>query len=71
MCSARIDSLDTYPEPHVSLRQLARYWQVDRRTVRKWIDNGQLPAIRLAPTVWRIKIEDARAFERSALMRAS
>jgi excisionase family DNA binding protein len=66
MCSAHIESLDTYAEPHVSLRQLARYWQVDRRTVRKWIESGLLPAKKLGPTIWRIRIEDARAFDSTA-----
>lgn len=71
MCSARIDSLDTYAEPHVSLRQLALYWQVDRRTLRKWIENGDLPATRLSTKVWRIRTHDAKVFESTARLRAS
>jgi hypothetical protein len=60
-----IRDLETHPQPLVTVEQLARYWQVHPRTVRRAIYKRALAAIRLGSAgPLRIRIEDARKFGR-------
>ena len=63
--------LQSHSEPYVTVAELAEYWLVGRKQIYKQIDAGTLPAIRLGPRLLRIRTYDARAFERSANMRAA
>ena len=48
------------PEPLLSVRQVAEWTNVNRATVRKWIDAGTLPATRLPHGEFRIQRRDVR-----------
>ena len=65
-----LKDLQLHSEPYVTVAELADYWLVGRKQIYKQIDAGTLPAIRLGPRLLRIRTSDARAFERSANMRA-
>ena len=64
--ASEIEDLRTYPEPYVTLSQLARYWRVSGRRLRRHIESGALPAIRIGPRLLRISTADARRFEQVA-----
>ena len=66
-----LKDLQSHPEPYVTVAELAEYWLVGRKQIYKQIEAGTLPAIRLGPRLLRIRTVDARAFERSANMRAA
>lgn len=55
-------------EPHrpefFTVAQLAVRWQVNPRTVRRWIDEGKLAAVRVGDLV-RVPAEAVLAFESS------
>ncbi len=57
----RIDDLKTWFPAHVSARQLAEYWQVERATVYHWIASGKLKAT-MVVGCWRIRTDEARLF---------
>lgn len=61
MALPRIDNLTTWFPAHVSPRQLADYWQVDKTTVYHWIASGKLKATKVVGS-WRIKTDEARLF---------
>ena len=65
-----VKDLQSHLESYVTVAELAEYWLVGRKQIYKQIDAGTLPAIRLGPRLLRIRTSDARAFERSANMRA-
>jgi excisionase family DNA binding protein len=46
----------------VSIKDVAAHCMVDRITVRRWIKDDKLPAIRLPSGHYRIKQVDYRAF---------
>ena len=66
-----VKDLQSHSEPYVTVAELAEYWLVGRKQIYKQIEAGTLPAIRLGPRLLRIRTSDARAFERSANMRAA
>ncbi len=37
--------------PYLTIRQTAEFLQLNERTIRRWIDEGLLPAVRIAGTV--------------------
>jgi excisionase family DNA binding protein len=45
----------------MSLREAAEFWGVSEKTVRRWIDAGQLDAHQLGRQ-WRIAAEDIERF---------
>jgi len=45
-----------------TVAQLAVRWQVNPRTVRRWIDEGKLAAVRVGDLV-RVPADQVRAFE--------
>lgn len=65
----RLQDLQSHPEPHVTVAELAEYWLVGRKQIYKQIDAGTLPAVRLGPRLLRIRTADALEFERRANMR--
>lgn len=58
-----IADLSQHAEPFVTVRTLARYWGVDRKTVYRAIQKGALPAFRLPGGAIRIRRDDAVAYE--------
>jgi len=66
-----VQDLQLHPAPYVTVAELTEYWLVGRKQIYKQIEAGTLPAIRLGPRLLRIRTADARAFERSANMRAT
>ena len=55
-----IADLATYGREFVRVRPLARYLEVDERTIRRMILEGSLAAVRVGRQ-WRIPIDAARA----------
>lgn len=58
----RITDLATHDQAHLRVSQVARYLQVDRRTVSKWVEAGILGALRTPEGSFRISTVDLRAF---------
>jgi excisionase family DNA binding protein len=65
-----ITNLNTHSASYVTVAELAEYWEVTRQLVYKHIQSGLLPAIRLGPRCFRVRTEDAVAFERLLSSRA-
>lgn len=61
MTPDKVRSLEDLDTGYVTIPELAQYLSVERRQVRKWIDAGSLPAIRIA-SIWRIHARDAKRF---------
>jgi excisionase family DNA binding protein len=47
----------------LSVAQLCQRWQLDRKTVYKFIDAGALPAWKVGPRLYRVAVEDLLIFE--------
>jgi excisionase family DNA binding protein len=47
----------------VTVAQLCQRWQLDRKTIYKFIDSGILPAWKVGARLYRIAIEDVLRFE--------
>ncbi len=55
----RIAELSSHDEVYVRMRQVTDYFNVDRRTVLKWVDNGILPGLKVEDGgAWRFKVTD-------------
>ena len=53
--------MTTLPEKELlRLDEVAKYCSVTVRTVRRWIEEGRLVAIRLSPRVMRIRVSSVR-----------
>lgn len=51
---------------YLTIQDVARRYQLHPETVRRWILQGRLPAVKLAgSTAWRIRAVDLEAIERS------
>lgn len=59
----RITDIATHPDGCVTMRQVTEYYNVDRRTVLKWAENGDLPGHKLPDGEWRFRIDDVRTFD--------
>jgi len=46
----------------VRLSQLARFWELHPRTIRAWVQQGRLVAIRSPGNHFRLRVSDVRAF---------
>jgi excisionase family DNA binding protein len=58
----------TAPPALLRPSQLARFWELNPRTLHVWIREGRLPAIRSPGNHFRLRIADVRAFcEREGL----
>ena len=65
----KIIDLATHPDPNVTPRQLADYWNKDIETIHRWIRKGALRAFKIgtgqpAHQNWLIKRDDAIEFEK-------
>jgi excisionase family DNA binding protein len=49
-------------QPLLRLSQLARFWEVNPRTIMTWIRAGRLAAIRSPGNHFRVRVADVRAF---------
>lgn len=45
----------------LTVEQVAQRWQVHTRTVKRWIADGKLNAVRLPSGRYRIRVADAEA----------
>ena len=59
-----IRDLAFHSTPYVTVSDLAEYWGISRRQVRKHIEAGALEAMVLGPKLYRIRTVAAREFER-------
>jgi excisionase family DNA binding protein len=50
------------PSPLLRLSQLARFWELNPRTIMGWIRQGRLAAIRSPGNHFRVRVADVRAF---------
>ena len=58
----------TAPPALLKPSQLARFWELNPRTLHLWIREGRLPAIRSPGNHFRLRVADVRAFcEREGL----
>ena len=55
-------------EPLLSIKRTADHCDVSEKTVRRWIDNGELPAAKLGGQ-WRIRPRDLEMFVFERLQR--
>lgn len=58
------------PPEHVTVKQVANYFDVHELTVRRWIADGKLPAIRVGKRAIRIRVADVNAFIRDRQLTA-
>ena len=58
----RIEDWAAYPHEYVGLASLSLRWGEAAQTLRKWVRSGALRAFRFGHA-WRVKKEDAMAFE--------
>jgi excisionase family DNA binding protein len=49
------------PEPALSLESLAALWDCEPRTLRAWVDRGELEAVKLGRR-WRVPVAAANRF---------
>lgn len=49
------------PEPALSLESLAKWWDCQPRTLRSWIETGELRGVKLG-SQWRIPVSEANRF---------
>lgn len=47
----------------LTVAQLCRRWQLDRKTIYKFIDADLLPAWRIGPHLYRVSVADVLRFE--------
>jgi hypothetical protein len=66
-----IIDLETETRPFLTLTRLATYFAVGRRFLVDCADAGILKVYTLNGTEWRVKLADARAFERSQIRPAA
>ena len=55
------DKSVTSPARLLTIREVASYCQVDEKTIRRWIEAGNLPAFKLGRQ-WRVAEKDLRRF---------
>lgn len=62
---SQIIDLDRHPDPFVSVGELAQYWGVSERTIRRDIAKGALRVMRVGSSgIIRISIAAARQYGR-------
>lgn len=60
-----IRNLAEHPVSFVTVRELAEYWLVSQKQVRKHVASGRLQGIRVGPRLYRITVASALALERA------
>ena len=66
-----IQDLASHSESFVTVGQLAAYWNVSRKYVRRLIDTHALEAARFGPRSYRVPTPAARAFEQRSVRQRS
>jgi len=61
-----IHNLADHDVPYVTVRELAEYWRVSQKQIRRRVAAGHLSGLRLGPRLWRITVASALAFERAS-----
>jgi excisionase family DNA binding protein len=61
-----IRDLATHQAQYVTVAELAEYWAVSRRQIRKRIESGALRAICFGRRLYRVRTQQALEFERRA-----
>lgn len=61
-----ITNLSNHTSPYVTIRELAEYWRVSQKQIRRRLAEGRLIGLRLGPRICRISVASARAFERGS-----
>ena len=61
-----IRNLVDHAVPYVTVRELAEYWRVSQKQIRRRMAAGYLSGVRLGPRICRISVASALAFERAA-----
>jgi excisionase family DNA binding protein len=61
-----IRDLATHPAHYVTVAELAEYWAVSRRQIRRRIESGTLRAICFGKRLYRVSTQQALEFERRA-----
>lgn len=54
----RVEQTPERPDDLISVRQAAERCSVSTATIRRYIKSGRLPAVRIGPQVWRIRVAD-------------
>jgi len=57
-----IQNMQQYKEKHITVKNIAEYCMVTPITVRRWIKDSKLSAIRLPSGYYRISVGDFRDF---------
>lgn len=65
--SRPINELEQHPESFVTVEQLASYWKVSRKYVRRLIEADILEAARFGPRTYRVPTCAAREFEKRSV----
>ena len=60
-----IRSLTEHPVSFVTVRELADYWLVSQKQIRKHVATGCLQGIRVGPRLYRITVASALALEQA------
>ncbi|HET9395244.1 MAG TPA: hypothetical protein VFO36_04235 [Nitrospiraceae bacterium] len=60
-----IRNLAEHPVSFVTVRELADYWLVSQKQVRKHVATGRLQGIRVGPRLYRITVASALALEQA------
>jgi excisionase family DNA binding protein len=61
-----ITNLATHAAPYVTVRELADYWRISQKQIRRRVAEGRLSGLRLGPRICRISVASALAFERAS-----
>jgi hypothetical protein len=61
-----IHNLAEHAVPYVTVRELAEYWRVSQKQIRRRVAAGFLSGLRLGPRICRITVASALAFERAS-----
>lgn len=59
-----IEDLSYHQEPHVTVAELAEYFRVSEKTIRRDIERGRLVVLRLPGGTIRIPTKNARSYGR-------
>lgn len=60
-----IRNLADHPLSFVTVRELAEYWLVSQKQIRRHVASGCLQGIRVGPRLYRVTVASALALERA------
>jgi hypothetical protein len=61
-----IHNLADHSVSYVTVRELAQYWRVSQKQIRRHVAAGYLQGLRLGPRLCRITVASALAFEQAS-----